>query len=166
MSAARRFRNQLVARLRYLIELRGKSVAQVEKELGRSRGFLGDALRGGKRLPLETILEVLDLLDVDPVQFFSGATPEERRWGAYAAGRSGGTEVAETEADDPLRRIRDNLGDGSIEVEEVARALRAVVRLLEEKGLLSRAEPGSARRARKGQGKGRAGSAGRSRQRS
>ena len=38
-------RDELVARLRYLIELRGKSVARVEKELGRSRGFLGDALR-------------------------------------------------------------------------------------------------------------------------
>lgn len=149
MGAASRFRSQLVARLRYLIELRGKSVAQVEKELGRSRGFLGDALRGGKRLPVETLLEVLDLLQVDPVQFFSGATPEERRWGTYAAGRAGTAEVAEVEADDPLRRIRDNLGDGSIEVEEVARALRAVVRLLDEKGYLSRAELGSALRSGK-----------------
>ncbi len=143
MAGAGSYRDGLVARLKYLIELRGKSVAQVEKELGRSRGFLGDALRGGKRLPLETILEVLDLLQVDPARFFAGATSDERRWG-YVPDRSKGAEVADGAAEDPLRRIRDNLGDGSIEVEEVARALRAVVRLLDEKGYLSREELGSA----------------------
>ena len=58
MADAGSVRDTLVARLKYVIELRGKSVARVEKELGRSRGFLGDALRGGKRLPIETILEV------------------------------------------------------------------------------------------------------------
>ena len=137
MAGAGSFRDGLVARLKYLIELRGKSVAQVEKELGRSRGFLGDALRGGKRLPLETILEVLELLQVDPARFFAGATPDERRWGAYAPDRSAGAEVAD-KAEDPLRRIRDNLGDGSIGIEEVARALRAIVRLLDEKGYLGR----------------------------
>ena len=144
MSGEGSFRDQLVARLRYLIELRGKSVARVEKELGRSRGFLGDALRGGKRLPIETILEVLELLQVDPAAFFAGATPDERRWGAYSRQRSPGAEVADRGGDDPLRRIRQDLGDGRIEVEEVARALRAVVRLLDEKGYLSREELGSA----------------------
>lgn len=72
----------LVARLGYFIELRGKSVAQVEGELGRSRGFLGDALRGGKRLPLETILEVLALLQIRPADFFADVTSVERRWWA------------------------------------------------------------------------------------
>lgn len=139
MANAGRFREALVARLRYLIELRGKSVAQVEKELKRSRGFLGDALRGGKRLPIETILEVLDLLGVDPHEFFAGRTADERRWGAYREERPADAEVADR-SDDPLQRIRDDLGDGSIAVEEVARALRAVVRLLDEKGYLSDAE--------------------------
>ena len=152
MAGAGSFRDGLVARLKYLIELRGKSVAQVEKELGRSRGFLGDALRGGKRLPLETILEVLDLLQIDPARFFAGATPDERRWGVYAPDRPATAEVAEAETEDPLRRIRANIGDGSIEVEEVARALRAVVRLLDEKGYLSRDELGSALGSRAGPG--------------
>ncbi|MFQ5350778.1 MAG: hypothetical protein ACE5EG_10085 [Thermoanaerobaculia bacterium] len=153
MARDRGFRGALVARLKYLIELRGKSVAQVEKELGRSRGFLGDALRGGKRLPLETILEVLALLRVDPAKFFAGAAPEERRWGAYPVAGSAASEAAEGEAEDPLRRILDNLGDGSIEIEEVARALRAVVRLLDEKGYLSREELGSALAANADSGK-------------
>ena len=146
------FRDRLVARLRYLIELRGKSVAQVETELGRSRGFLGDALRGGKRLPLETILEVLELLQIDPARFFAGATSDERRWGAYPVAQPVGADVADGETEDPLRRIRNNLGDDSIEVEEVARALRAVVRLLDEKGYLSRDELGSALGSRGGSG--------------
>ena len=144
MGAAGSFRSRLVTRLRYLIELRGKSVAQVEKELGRSRGFLGDALRGGKRLPVETLLEVLEVLGVEPERFFSGATSDERRWGAYAPEPPPGAEVAEPEADDPLRRIRNNLGSGSMEIDEVAGALREVVRLLDEKGYLSRDELGSA----------------------
>ena len=151
MAGTASFRDALVARLRYLIELRGKSVAQVEKELGRSRGFLGDALRGGKRLPIETILEVLDLLRVDPARFFAGATADERRW-TYGADRPA-AEVADGAAEDPLRRIRDNLGDGSIELEEVARTLRAVVRLLDEKGYLSREELGLALRPSKGPGR-------------
>ena len=141
MSGGGSYRDDLVARLRYLIELRGKSVARVEKDLGRSRGFLGDALRGGKRLPIETILEVLDLLQVDPARFFAGATPDERRWGSYSAGRA--AEVADGQGEDPLRRMRDHLGRGSIDVEEVARTLRAVVRLLDEKGYLSREELGA-----------------------
>ena len=157
MVSPARFRQGLVARLKYLIELRGKSVAQVEKELGRSRGFLADALRGGKRLPLETILEVLEHLQVDPVRFFAGATPDERRWGVYSRQRSAGAEVADRAAEDPLRRIRDNLGDGSIEIGEVARALRAVVRLLDEKGYVSRDE------LRDALGSPESGSAGRSR---
>lgn len=153
MAGVGSFRDGLVARLKYLIELRGKSVARVEKELGRSRGFLGDALRGGKRLPLETILEVLDLLEVEPARFFAGATPDESFWGGYALGRSAGAEVAEGAADDPLRRIQHNAGGGAIEVEEVARALRAVVRLLDEKGYLSREELGSALGSGSGSGK-------------
>ena len=152
MPDAGSFRDKLVARLKYAIELRGKSVARVEKELGRSRGFLGDALRGGKRLPIETVLEVLELLQVDPAAFFAGATPDERRWGAYGRRRSPDAEVADGGADDPLWRIRQNLGEGQIEVEEVARALRAVVRLLDEKGYLSREELGSALGRREGSG--------------
>ncbi len=148
MATGGTFRDGLVARLKYLIELRGKSVARVEKELGRSRGFLGDALRGGKRLPIETILDVLALLRVDPAQFFAGATPDERRW-SYDADRAAAAEVADGAAEDPLRRFRDDLGDGSIGVEEVARALRAVVRLLDEKGYLSREELGVALRPSK-----------------
>ena len=152
MAGVGSFRDGLVARLKYLIELRGKSVARVEKELGRSRGFLGDALRGGKRLPLETILEVLALLEVEPAGFFAGATPDERFWGGYAPDRSAGAEVAEGAAEDPLRRIRDSPG-GASEVEEVARALRAVVWLLHEKGYLSREELGSALGSGSGSGK-------------
>ena len=144
MAGAGSFRDRLVARLKYLIELRGMSVARVEQELGRSRGFLGDALRGDKRLPVETILEVLDLLQVDPARFFAGARPGRRGWGRYAPDRSSRTSVADDSVEDPLRRIRDNLGDGSIEIEAVARVLRAVVRLLDEKGYLRREELASA----------------------
>ena len=143
MAGADSFRDGLVARLRYLIELRGKSVAQVEKELGRSRGFLGDALRGGKRLPIETILDVLELLQVDPERFFAGTTSAERRWALYGPDRSAAAEVADGTAEDSLRRIREGLGDGPVEVEEVARALREVVRLLDEKGYLGAGGAGS-----------------------
>ena len=142
MAGTGSYRDRLVARLRYFIELRGRSVAWVEKELGRSRGFLGDALRGGKRLPLETILDVLELLQVDPERFFAGATEAGRRWGLYTRPRSGG-EIADGSAEESLRRFREGPVDGPVEVQELARALRALVRRLDERGYLDPDGPSS-----------------------
>ncbi len=120
----------ILKRLRYHIDLREKSVAAVEKELGWSRGYLGDALRGEKRLSLESLLRVLDHLEIDLGEFVTGSTPEEERWGKYprpasAEGVADGGSVAAAEA----------FAGG----QEDARALvLAVIRVLEAKGVLDR----------------------------
>ena len=89
------FRRVVVARLKRTIESHDKTVTGVERELGHGRGYLADALRGDKRLSLETILEVLDLLETDPHRFFAQEAPETAGW--YPAG----TEIAEDRGKPP-----------------------------------------------------------------
>lgn len=128
MSRSDGFRDWLVGRLRYVIDQRGKSVTAIEKELGRGRGYLGDALRGGKRLPIETVLEVLDHLGCDPADFFAGLTPEDERWTRYPRGDR--DELLPTAvADSGKVRSRDDAPD-------LRRLVGAVIRVLEQKGVL------------------------------
>jgi transcriptional regulator with XRE-family HTH domain len=82
-------RNAVVARLRNLLSSRGVTTASLERGLGRGRGYLADALRGDKRLTLETLGEILEFLDVSPETFFAGAT------GGYHTERDLGSEIAE-----------------------------------------------------------------------
>ena len=124
------FRDWLVKRLRYLIDLQNKSVAAVEKEMGRSRGYLGDALRGEKRLSLESLLEVLDHLGVDPAEFFSGPTAEEERWASYPrpAATEPATGIAEAAAEESSASA-----DGR---DDTRSLILAVIRVLESKGVI------------------------------
>ncbi len=126
------FREWIVKRLRYHIDLRDQSVASVEKAMGKSRGYLADALRGEKRLSLESLLEVLDHLQVDPREFFGGLTAEERRWARYPQADEGaGAEgVADSSPD-----------EGSAAPAGDTRSLiLAVIRVLEAKGVLDQDE--------------------------
>lgn len=66
------FKEELVERLRKLIRHRGQSIAMIERQLGKRRGYIAEALRGKKILTVDLILEVLHLLRVDPRKFFSG----------------------------------------------------------------------------------------------
>lgn len=149
------FRERVVARLRYLIELKGKSVTGIEKELGRGRGYLGDALRGDKRLPIEMLQEVLALLEITPEAFFGGRTEEERRWDAtgakggkrgsraYAAPRlRGQAEVAEGAERDPISRLLLDVSrrEGEPDARQLGRLMLAVVTLLDRKGYVTAAE--------------------------
>lgn len=69
------YRDRLVDRLRVLVDSRGYSVTAVEKRLARGRGYVADALRGDKKLNVETILEVLAAVDVPPAEFFERPLP-------------------------------------------------------------------------------------------
>ena len=142
MDRATRFRDWIVKRLRYMIDVHEKSVAAVEKEMGKGRGYLGDALRGEKRLSLESLLEVLDHLGVDPGDFFLGLTAEEERWGTYprsdGEGRAGGV----ADSDGPTAERAPAPSD-------TRNLLLAVIRVLETKGVLDQDEVLSALAQRK-----------------
>jgi transcriptional regulator with XRE-family HTH domain len=73
MRKARGHRDAIAARLRDLIAARGKTVARVERDMGRRRGYLADALRGEKRLNVETLFETLEHLGESPMDFFGKA---------------------------------------------------------------------------------------------
>lgn len=128
MARSNGYREWLVGRLRYVIDQRGKSVATLEKELGRGRGWLADALRGGKRLPIETVLEVLDHLECDPADFFAGLTPDDERWARYPRGDRE-EPLPGAVADSERARTRESAPD-------LRRLVGAVIRVLERKGVL------------------------------
>ena len=47
-------------------------MASVERKLGRSRGYIGDALAERKDLKIEVIVEVLEALQIDVDEFMAG----------------------------------------------------------------------------------------------
>lgn len=51
----------------------------MEKRLDHGRGYVSDALRGEKKLSVETILEVLDVIGMPPEEFFEGRVPSRRK---------------------------------------------------------------------------------------
>ncbi len=128
MNRAGGFREWIVKRLRYLIDLQDQSVASVEKSMGKSRGYLADALRGEKRLSLESLLEVLEHLEIDPREFFVGLTAEERRWATYP--RSGDVESGGVADGNPPNSA---LSGGDPDTRQL---ILAMIRVLESKGLL------------------------------
>ena len=136
----------IIARLRYLIELRDKTIAGVEREMGYGRGYLSDAIRGDKRLTLEMLMRTLAFLQVTPEEFFSGRTPDEARWDprAYAPGGPYWREIEIAEARDHpnlLRRLEERALIGRDPVlNDLASLLRRMVDLLEEKGLVTAEE--------------------------
>src|SRR6185503_5551205 len=87
MSGTDDYRARLVARLRDLLDSCGVSITAVEKRLDHGRGYVGDALRGQKKLSVETILEVLQAVGVTPEEFFEKAGAAPAREGE-AGGRS------------------------------------------------------------------------------
>lgn len=64
------FRDEVVERLRASVDAREFSVYRVEKQLARGRGYVADALRGDKKLSVELICEVLEVIGVKPEDFF------------------------------------------------------------------------------------------------
>jgi len=114
MDTGNAFREAVVERLRQLIRSRGVTVAGIERALGRSRGYLADALRGDKRLTLEAVAEVLEHLGVSPEAFFAAAPRRQYRWAdelaeevAEPTGHAGYGEEATWEC--PCRRLQRRL---------------------------------------------------------
>lgn len=65
----------VVERLRATVESRGWSIYRVEKQLERGRGYVADALRGDKKISVELICEVLEVIGVEPADFFGKMIP-------------------------------------------------------------------------------------------
>lgn len=66
-----RGRNQVARRLLELIEARGYSVSRLERDMDLGRGYVSEALRGGKKLTVELIVEILAALDVKLDEIFA-----------------------------------------------------------------------------------------------
>ncbi|HVS03424.1 MAG TPA: helix-turn-helix domain-containing protein [Thermoanaerobaculia bacterium] len=132
MAAGETSVERVLGELRELLAARGRSVASLERELGWARGYLGDALRGEKRLTLDALLQALAALDVQPAEFFAASLGA-----GFAASGSWATEVREPDATDPLAALRrGSAASRDPLVREAAQVLTALVEALERKGVL------------------------------
>lgn len=104
--------------LRDVLREKGEAITEVSTKLGRGPSYLTNALlpRYGREhsLRVSTLLEVLDLLEMNPVAFFArvmvGSSVERLRRGRYKAAWSAEDELAlELEEVAPL--FRDGLGE-------------------------------------------------------
>lgn len=118
------YRDRLVDRLRALLDSRGYSVSAVEKELDHHRGYVAEALRGVKKLTVETILEVLAAVGVPPEEFFERPMPpasvRRRQRGPLTGTVPVATETASASA-----------------FEDESPVVRAMLLLLAKRGLLA-----------------------------
>jgi transcriptional regulator with XRE-family HTH domain len=119
MGRAERYRERIAERLRSTLDSHGSSVQAIEKRLRRGRGYVGDALRGEKRLSVEMILEVLGVLGVAPEEFFERPAPDPR------AG-----EVAELDLEQRYAALPSS-------VREASALVQALLLALEQRGLLT-----------------------------
>ena len=72
-------RERIATRLDDLIKLHGYNYKSLEGRMQRGRGYVGEAIRGGKRLTVELILEVLGTLGEPSEEIFTKPRPP-RGW--------------------------------------------------------------------------------------
>ncbi len=61
--------------LEVLIQAAGSSEEEMERRLGASQGYLGRLLSGGVELKLRHILSILQVLEIEPAQYFQSLYP-------------------------------------------------------------------------------------------
>lgn len=135
MSDAPAFREAVVARLRDLLDDHDTNVAALERQMGRKRGYVGDALRGGKRLSLDLVVEVLEQLGAEPAAFFAAVAGA--RWD-LGSRRKEATAIAEDRPSaELLRRLEERAAaSGDPLLEDVSALLRLLTDRLEVSGLV------------------------------
>jgi transcriptional regulator with XRE-family HTH domain len=69
--------DQLAHHLRLWIQARRVTLQAVEKELGMGVGYLGQLLRGNLDLKVKHVLAVLEVIGVEPAEFFSSLYPPQ-----------------------------------------------------------------------------------------
>lgn len=135
MSNAQAFREAVVAHLRDLLDDHDTNVAAVERQMGKKRGYVGDALRDNKRLMVELVAEVLEHLGVDPAEFFANVA--RSRWD-LGKRRKEATAIAENRPSaELLRRLEQRAAaTGDPLLEDVSALLRLLTDRLELTGLV------------------------------
>ena len=74
--------DQLARHLRLWIQSRRMTLQAVEQELGMGVGYLGQLLRGNLDLKVKHVLAVLEIIGVEPSEFFSSLYPPRAPYGS------------------------------------------------------------------------------------
>ncbi len=111
-------------------KIREKDLTQIEVQhaLGWGRSYISQLMTQQKKLRVDQVLQILNVIGVEPEVFFAelyvhGSVPGLR----YAARPSAGAARAAAEAPEPLRE----------EMKRVGLLTQALVRVLREKGLIT-----------------------------
>ena len=130
MATSNNFKKELIKRLKDLIDLGDQTVAGIERKLGKGRGYVGDALRGKKRLSFDVVLHILRALGIAPEDFFGDEVAEEKQPKEKALQKPAQKVVADSVA----LLYNELVGGKSPTPKRIATVLWGLVQLLERKG--------------------------------
>jgi len=129
--------------LRNKIRERGFTQLEVQEALGWGRSYISQLLTKQKSLRVEQVLLILDVIGVDPVEFFAElyhfpvALGHGESFGEYGPPGAGRAPFNPSLVADPLASGDVAGADSGPPVEELRSLMRGVIRLLVDKGVLS-----------------------------
>ena len=127
-----RGRDQVARRLQELIDSRGYSVSRLERDMDVGRGYVAEALRGGKKLTVELIVEILGVLNIKLEEIF--AVRSSRDLDATQAESTSGLPAAMRDAPPLLQALVLTLAaKGLLSVDEIEQRQREVVVTVNER---------------------------------
>lgn len=126
MRAVKRDLNRILNVLRYFIEQRGYTQLEVQETLGWGRSYISQLLKQHKALRFDQILLVLNVINVDPGEFWAEVYPphQVRAFNRRPRGRGRGASIQSGTID-------------SIELQPLRTLLNAVVKTLTDKQLIT-----------------------------
>ncbi|MCP3962471.1 MAG: helix-turn-helix transcriptional regulator [bacterium] len=130
--------DRVLTLLRNMIRERGFTQLEVQEALGWGRSYISQLLTKQKSLRIEQVLLILNVIGVDPSEFFGELYHFPRKPAGFKGGGgyryATGSEISEgSGAAAPPEELRHDFG-------ELRALLRGLVRLLTDKGLLEREE--------------------------
>ena len=129
--------DRVLTLLRNRIRERGFTQLEVQEALGWGRSYISQLLTKQKSLRIEQVLLILNVIGVDPSDFFGELYHFPRQTAGFQGGGfrqyATGSEIADGGSSGPPAELRSDFG-------ELRALLRGLVRLLTDKGLLQRDE--------------------------
>ena len=132
--------DRVLTLLRNKIRERGFTQLEVQEALGWGRSYISQLLTKQKSLRIEQVLLILNVIGVDPSEFFG----ELYHFSAPGSSFEGARRYPYPAAVEPIELGGRSVGGAGTELEnnfqELRSLLRGLLRLLSEKGILAEAE--------------------------
>ena len=126
--------------LRFCMHQKGFTQLQIQDVLGWGRTYISQLIRQQKSLRLDQILQILQVIDIPPVDFFAQLYGVSEQWNAGRGQR--GMTVKPTKPTKPTKTTKPTKSEHELEddVHQMLVLLGALINTLETKGWVSRQE--------------------------